>query len=412
MSTSAQPRRRLHLRVSSRAEAAIRAGHPWVYGDSVREVSHDGGAGDLAVVYDSKDRFLAVGLLDPLSPIRLRVLARGKPTVIDAAFWSARISEAVARRDQKVGHHTTGFRLVHGESDGLPGVVVDRYDSTLVLKIYTAAWLPHLDALVLAIESTLRPKALVLRMSRNCVSAAASGASAQGGQVAPVDGQVLLGVLRSDRVIFLESGLEFESEVVKGQKTGFFLDQRENRRRVETLASGKRVANTFSFSGGFSVYAARGQALSVLDVDVSAHALESGRRNFERNATRLGFSCHRSGVRADVFEWLQQGGGDLYDLIIVDPPSLAKREHERAEAIRAYHKLNLGAIRKLARGGTLVAASCSAHVASEEFFDSVTRACVVSTRRWRELERTLHPVDHPSGFPEAAYLKCIYIQFD
>jgi 23S rRNA (cytosine1962-C5)-methyltransferase len=228
------------------------------------------------VVYDRQDRFLALGLWDPDSPLRLRVLHVGKPVRCDVDWWRGRLRSALDRRRPWFDASTTGFRWIHGESDGWPGLVLDRYGATLVLKIYSPVWLPRVPDLVGWIRDELGPDRIVLRLSRNSQSAAAASGYR--------DGEKLYGQDGSERVTFLESGLWFESEVVKGQKTGFFLDQRENRRRVETLAAGQEVLNVFSFSGGFSLYAARGGAARVVDVDISAHALAQARRNFALNA--------------------------------------------------------------------------------------------------------------------------------
>jgi len=415
MKPHSQPR--LRVRVSSRAESAIRSGHPWVYGDSIREVNRDGKSGELAVIYDRRDAFLALGLYDPGSPIRVRVLVAGKPTAIDNAFWKSRVETSLLARVNRVGENTDGYRLIHGESDRFPGLVVDRYASTLVLKIYSRAWLPFLPFIRDALVELIQPKVIVLRMSRNSSNPEAQEIGATD-VTTPLSalgsgGFLLFGELAEHRVIFLESGLQFEAEVVHGQKTGFFLDQRENRRRVESLSAGRRVVNTFSYSGGFSVYAARGGATQVTDVDINPHALEAGGRNFARNTPLFRLGCSRTSIRADVFEWFQGGGSsEPYDLIVVDPPSMAKREAEREDAVRAYGRLAAGAICRLAGRGILVSASCSAHVSQDEFFQSVLSACAASRRKFREIERTTHPPDHPSGFAEAAYLKCIYVAFD
>jgi 23S rRNA (cytosine1962-C5)-methyltransferase len=212
-------------------------------------------------------------------------------------------------------------------------------------------------------------------------------------------------------VVFSENGIRFEADVVRGQKTGFFLDQRENRAEVEKLSRGKNVLNAFSFSGGFSVYAARGGAKSVTDLDISAHALESAKRNFALNKNfPTVAACEHRTVQADAFEWIENSK-EKFDLIVLDPPSLAKRESERATAIRAYEKLNSLGIMRLSRDGILVASSCSAHVSAVEFFDAVRLAAKKSGRKFSELKTKLHPPDHPAGFKEADYLKVIYLKF-
>src|SRR5438309_984605 len=298
----------LRLRVTASAESIIRAGHPWLFADSVREQNRDGEPGELAVVYGRQNRFLAIGLFDPDSPIRVRVLHVGEPTTIDTAWWRRRLRAAIARRDGLFDEQTTGYRWINGESDGWPALVLDRY--------------------------------------------------------------------------------------------------------VATLARGRAVLNAFSFSGGFSVYAARGGAKSVTDLDISAHALESAKRNVALNKEHTEVAgCRHETIQADAFEWLAGNRNRTFDLVILDPPSLAKREIERAGAIQAYGRLARSGIAHLRRGGLLVAASCSAHVSAEAFFGAVRLAAKTSRRKFTELQTTGHAPDHPATFPEATYLKCIYLRF-
>jgi 23S rRNA (cytosine1962-C5)-methyltransferase len=384
---------KLRLRVSPSAEKQVRAGHPWVYDASIREQNRGGEAGELAVIYDRNNRFLAIGFYDPQSPLRVRVIHRGKPQTIDSEWWRKQLDRAMDKRSGLFDDGTNAYRCVHGESDGFPGLVLDRYANVAVLKLYTAAWLPRLEEIKRVIAEFLRPESIVLRLSRNFHSG--------------VDGQTIDGATIKAPVIFQESGLRFEADVVRGQKTGFFLDQRENRRVVAELARGREVLNAFSFSGAFSVYAARGGATKVTDLDISVHALESARRNWQLNP---GKAMHET-VQADAFDWLAETDR-MFDLIILDPPSLAKRESERFAAIRAYGKLAGLGMKRLQRRGILVACSCSAHVSPQEFFGAVRRAATASKRTFNVPRTTGHPPDHPATFPEAEYLKAIYLQFE
>ncbi|MEN9574314.1 MAG: hypothetical protein RL514_2169 [Verrucomicrobiota bacterium] len=393
----------------------IRGGHPWLYDASIREQNRPGQPGELAVIFDRRDQFLALGLYDPLSPIRVRVLHCGKPTTADDAWWRARLQTALARRAGLFDAHTTGHRCLSGESDGWPGLVLDRYDTTFVLKLYSAAWLPRVvevvrwlgEALPSIADATVsRPFTLVLRLSRNIQALAEKDFNLR-------DGQVLVGPTPTGPVVFLETGIRFEAEVIRGQKTGFFLDQRENRRRVETLASGRDVLNAFSFSGGFSLYAARGGARSTTDLDISPHALDSARRNFALNTTDPTIAaCRHECAQADTFDWLAASSRADFDLVILDPPSLAKRETERTGAIQAYRRLALLGLPRLRPGGILVAASCSAHVSAPEFYGAVEEALRTSRRSFVELARTAHAPDHPASFPEAQYLKCVFVRLE
>lgn len=376
----------LRLRLRPAAESIVRSGHPWVFADSVKSQNREGAAGELAVVFDRNDKFMAVGLYDPKSPIRVRILHCGKPVKVDAAFWKSRFEQALAKRN--FGPETTAYRCIHGENDGFPGLVLDRYADTHVVKIYTAPWLSHLQEVIPLIQA---PR-LILRHSKNIESFVQNSNFSQ---------PVLRGEPPTSTVQFLENGLRFEADVLRGQKTGFFLDQRENRQVVETLAAGRDVLNAFSFSGAFSVYAARGRAASVTDLDISPHALQSARRNIALN--QLPTPHHA--IQADTFEYLAGKPARKYGLIILDPPSLAKREADKAGALRAYRQLAQSAVPWLARDGILIAASCSAHVAPDEFFQAIKQA--VPT--FREFKRTENPVDHPAVFPEARYLKCLYL---
>jgi len=406
----------LRLRVTAAAESILRSGHPWLFADSIKEQNRAGEMGELAAIYDRKNRFLAVGLFDPDSPIRVRILHAGKPRTIDQDWWRARLAQALDLRGSLFEDQTTGYRCINGESDGWPGLVMDRYDTTLVLKLYTAAWLPRLEEIIGLISDGHRPDVtsvedtgalvnprIVLRLSRNIQKIAEARFNS--------DGQVLQGPKLAGPVIFLETGLRFEADVLRGQKTGFFLDQRENRRRVEVMARGRSVLNAFSFSGGFSLYAARGGARSVTDLDLSAHALASAKRNFHLNQSDAAVAhCSHETLQADTFEWFKDNPARKFELVVLDPPSLARRESERHGAIRAYGRLAALGIQALNRGGILLASSCSAHVTAEEFFEIVRQTAVKSGRKFSELQTTRHAPDHPAKFKEAEYLKAIYLE--
>jgi len=398
---------RLRLRITAAAETIVRSGHPWLFADSIRELNRAGQAGELAVIYDRKNKFLAVGLFDPDSPIRVRILHAGKPQTIDRTWWQARLEQALARRRNLFDAQTTGYRLIHGESDGWPGLVLDRYDTTLVLKLYTAAWLPRLVDTLVLLKEQIPSERIVLRLSRNIQVIAEKQYQRRDGAVIfsqPAESEF------GTSIVFLENGLRFEADVLRGQKTGFFLDQRENRREVETLAQGRRVLNAFSFSGGFSVYAARGGATAVTDLDLSAHALAAAKRNFALNTNFPGVAaCHHDTAQGDAFDWLAASTAK-FDLVVLDPPSLAKRATEKTGALRAYERLTTLGIARLAPDGILVAGSCSAHVPAEEFFETVRRAAAKSGRTFTELKTLRHPPDHPAGFKEAEYLKVIYLK--
>ena len=391
---------RLRLELFPRAEMAVRSGHPWVYADSVKSQNREGETGELAVMYDRKDRFLAIGLYEAESPIRVRILHCGKPATINREWWSEKARACLALRLGNVlNENTNGARLINGESEGFPGLVADIYAGTLVVKIYAASWLARWEEIEDAFREVFRPQHLILRLSRNITTYAAGMGFTEG----------FRDDIGEETVVFSENGLRFEAAVLKGQKTGFFLDQRDNRSRVEQLAAGRDVLNVFSFTGGFSLYAARGAARSVTDLDISRHALDSAAQNVSLNPSLA--AVERHAVQADAFRWLEESGGS-YDLIITDPPSLAKRESEREGAAKAYARLNLAALRRLRPGGILVAASCSAHVSAEEFYGAVEEALRENGRPFRELWRSGHALDHPARFREAEYLKAVCLEIN
>jgi 23S rRNA (cytosine1962-C5)-methyltransferase len=394
----------LRARLTPAAEAAVRAGSPWVFDSKVRAQNRSGELGELAAIYDRKDNLLALGLWDPLSPLRVRILHRGQPVSLDQRWWRDRLRFPISLRQQWFGLQTNGYRCLNGESDGWPGLVLDRYDKVFVLKLYTAAWLPRLAVLSDLIRHELAPERLVIRLSRNIQRIAHEQFSLE-------DGQLLLGPPLEQTVLFRENDLVFEADVTRGQKTGFFLDQRENRQQVEKLARACDFLNLFSFSGGFSVYSARGGARSVTDLDLSAHALASGARNFTRNMGHPAIAaCTRHAIRADAFEWLRSSTVRRFDVIVLDPPSLAMREKDASRAIGAYEGLVTMAIGRLKPRGVLVAASCSAHVTPAEFFATVRGAATKSKRNTEVFLTTGQPKDHPATFKEAEYLKCIYLR--
>ncbi|RMG93904.1 MAG: class I SAM-dependent rRNA methyltransferase [Chloroflexi bacterium] len=395
--------KRIALRVIPAAERALRQGHPWLFASAITRQSHDGRSGDLAVIFDRKGRFLAVGLYDADSPIRVRVLQAGQPATIDSSWFAEKIHAAVQRRAPLLATDTTGYRLVHGENDGLPGLVIDRYDETAVLKLYTAAWIPHLPDLLTALHHIWQPAQTFLRLSRRLQPGAAT--------LGLTDGQQLTGSPASGIVQFRENGLIFEADVIHGQKTGFFLDQRENRARVETLADSCRVLNVFAYTGGFSLYAARGGATYVVSLDMSRPALAMAERNFALNQqdARVRATQHEI-VAGDAFRLLAEmaENGRFFNLVVIDPPSFAKKDTEVERALAAYARLVRLGLQVLAPNGILVMASCSSRVPADIFWELVRETAVIAGRPLIELARTQHPLDHPIQFPEGAYLKCLF----
>lgn len=404
MTLDALPRpgsRRLAVRVTSDATRHVAAGHPWVYDDSITSVSHEGAPGDLAVIFDRNRQFLAIGLWDPHSPIRIKVLHHGRPATIDEAWWAARVDTAIARRASIVDRgDTTAYRVIHGENDGFPGLVLDRYDRTLVLKLYSESWIPHLATLAPVLDRALAPERVLVRFARTV-----------GARRGLVEGQPLLGPPVDGPVRFLEHGLTFEADVVAGQKTGHFLDQRDNRAKVARASKGTRVLDVFACTGGFSVHAAAGGASTVVSVDQSPGALATAERNMAHNRGLATVRhCDHTTIAGDAFDVMARlhRRGEVFDIVVVDPPSFAQRQSSVDRAIAAYARLTRLAVPLLAPDGLLVQASCSSRVPSDRFVETVLRAAREAGRPLREIERTGHPADHPIGFTEGAYLKALF----
>ncbi len=394
--------RRLAVRVTRDAERRIRAGHPWVFDRSIESVSHEGQAGDLAVIFDHQRDFLAIGLWDPDSPIRVRVVHQGKPTTIDDDFWAGAVVDAVAIREGlRADVGTTGMRIINGENDGFGGLVVDVYDTVGVVKVYSAAWFPHLPAILDALIDMVGLEVVVGRHSRLLAGRDRHGLD---------DGAPLVGAVPDDGIVaFLEHGLTFHADVVRGQKTGHFLDQRDNRAMVGGLASDARVLDVFCHSGGFSVHAAAGGARSVTSVDQSPHALRQVAAHLEANASVT--SAGRSEtVQGDAFEVLAEmdRAGERFDVVVIDPPSFAGRQAAVAGALRSYARLTIAGLAVLADGGTLVQASCSARVSSDDFVAVVNGAAAEVGVALDDQIVTGHAIDHPVTFSEGAYLKAVF----
>jgi 23S rRNA (cytosine1962-C5)-methyltransferase len=391
--------KRIALRVSTAAERALKQGHPWIFDGAISEQSHQGAPGDLAVIFDARRRFLAIGLYDPTSPIRVRVLQHREPATIDTQWFQEKLAKAVRLRKPLLESDTNGYRLVHGESDGFPGLVVDHYADTLVMKLYTSAWIPHLKEFCSALAIVNPAERLVLRLSRSLQKQTDL-------LFGLVDGMTLSGPALDGSILFRENGLVFESDPIHGQKTGFFLDQRDNRTRVEKLSRNRSVLNLFAYTGGFSVYAARGGASEIVSVDLSAQALEGAVRNMQHNRMNVPHEV----IAKDAFEVLDDmhSQNRLFDMVIIDPPMFAQNQAQIEAALSAYRRLTRLGLAVLQPGGTLVQASCSSRVDAGIFFDSIYRAAEEAGRKLTELERTGHALDHPIGFKEGAYLKCLF----
>jgi len=375
----------------------LRRGHPWVYKRAIERPPQGLGAGAVVDVL-AGGRFVARGYYDPEAAIRVRVLTRDPAEAIGPLFWRRRIARAVAlRRAYVLSAETDCARLVHGEGDELPGVVIDLYGKFAVLKLYSAGLAPHRADILEALRGEV---ALVGIYGRD---EEMEGADEER-ESSPAKGQVLWGQEPPAGILVREHGMRIAVDVRGGQKTGYFLDQRENRLALRRYARGKtRVANCFSYSGGFSVSAALGGAREVISVDRDATALGLARRNFELNG--LDPAAHGF-VASDVLEFLR-AERKPFDLIVLDPPAFAKSQKAVPAALDGYASLHRAAFAALAPGGILATASCSARVSAGEFLGAVREAAAKTHTQLQLLEEKRQPPDHPAllAFPEGSYLK-------
>lgn len=394
--------RNIAIYVKPAAERAIRDGHPWVFNNSVRETSKQGNTGDVAILFDQKGRFMAAGLYDPASPIRIRLFQHGETGKIGYEMFKQRLETALLRRAPLAEANTTGYRLVYGEGDFLPGLIIDRYADTLVIKLYTGAWFAHLQDLLQALNDLLPEMRLILRLSRYLQRDETYGLE---------DGQVLQGGAVYHPIQFLENNLIFQADVINGHKTGFFFDQRDNRARVRELSNEKNVLDVFSYNGGFSVSAAVGGATSVTSLDISAPALRDAEANMVLNQASIS-NCEHKTIQADAFDGLASlaASRKQYDLVIVDPPSFAKSQNDVDGALQAYAKLTQLALDVTKSDGVLMMASCSSRVSTDAFYKVVHNTAIRAGRPLQELSRHQHALDHPirESFDEGAYLKCLF----
>lgn len=390
------------LRLARGREAASRRRHPWIFSGSLaRGAAVPAGAIE---VRDAGDAFVGRGFASPSSPIAARVWTfEDRP--LDAALVASRVDAAAALRALVVPPGTDGYRLVNSEGDFLPGLVVDRYGDVLSVQATTEGterarelWLPALRARV--------PGAAIVQ--RNDLAS-------RKGEGLSLEDEILAGGPIPARAAFRERGLTFVAEVSAGQKTGFFLDQRENRHLVRGLAGGRRVLNLFSYSGAFGVAALAGGASRVVHVDVSQAALDLARENHRANGQRADEpDAPARTVCADVFEDLRArvAAGETWDLIVTDPPAFAKRRGDVDRACRGYKDVNRLALQLLAKGGLLLACSCSGPVDADLFQKVLFSAALDAGREVRILEKRGAGPDHPVSLdcPEGEYLKAFLLE--
>ena len=383
------------VKVSNRGADRIRHGHLWIYRSDVLEARAEGGS--LVRVTDKTGNFVGQALFSDASQIALRFLTQSNEE-IDREWWRRRISEAAARRN--IAPDTNAYRLIYSEGDLLPSLIVDRYDDVLVLQTLsqgTQAFKPLLTEILI---EEFNPRAVIERNDarvRELEGLPLIAATIYG--EAPVEFEIL------------QHGLRFYVEPLGGQKTGSFLDQRENRlaaRAAAQTTSGTRALDCFTFNGAFALHLARA-CEQVIGIDISGDAVASARRNAELNsANNVEFR------EANVFDALREmeSAGERFDVIVLDPPAFAKNRASLKAAIRGYKEINLRALKLLNAGGVLVTCTCSYHVSEDLFLDIVAEAAIDAHRRVQIVEKRMQATDHPVllGMPETYYLKCVILR--
>lgn len=372
--------------------------HPWVFAGAIERVEGEPADGAVVDLYSHADTFIARGLYNSRSKIRVRLYSWSAAVALDDSFFRARLEKALRLRRDILHLDGPGraCRLVFSEADGLSGLTVDRYDQWLTVQFTSLGMAQRRDLLADLFMELVQPQGIYVRTERGI------------GQLEGLelhDG-CLRGEIPPDPVLIEEDGLRFGVNLTAGQKTGFYLDQRDNRRRVGELAAGRRVLDAFCYTGGFGLYAARAGASAVVGIDASEPALELARANAHHNGLdKITF------VRDSVFDRLESlvQAGERFGLVVLDPPKFARAEHAVEEALRGYRQLQTQALRLLEPDGILVTCCCSGLITREMLLDLLAQLAAETKRNIQVLECRGQAADHPvaATCPETSYLKCL-----
>ncbi len=378
-------------------EGPVRAGHPWIFSRAIDRVEGQATAGGLARVLAADRNLLGIGYHNAQCSIAVRMLTT-TDTLINAEFLDQRLGAAYALRRALVPPATTAYRLINGEGDFLPGFIADVYDRFVVCQCLTAGMELLKPLLAERLAALLSPQGIYEKSEGNV----------RREEGLPNAAGVLWGDEPPPMVEIQENGCQFLVDPQGGQKTGFFLDQRDNRALARTLAAEQDVLNGFSYTGGFGIFAAKGGARSVLSIDSSATALELAQRNWARNALPLEYS---SFLQADMFSYLRDAP-QQFGLIILDPPPFVRRRQDQHAGLKGYKEINLQALRKLPPGGHLLTFSCSQHVSVAEFTQTVLFAAADARKRVQLLGHLGPASDHPVNLvhSEGSYLKGLWLR--
>jgi 23S rRNA (cytosine1962-C5)-methyltransferase len=375
----------------------VMSGHPWIFGNELGDSEGTAEPGDIVELYSSNGSFVGKGYINPASQIRIRLLTREKSEVIDDQFFYNRINEAWAYR-QQIGY-VENCRLIFGEADQLPALIIDKFNDYFVIQTLALGMEKWKGAIVAAVKKIFNPKGIY---ERNDVS------------VRTLEGMEQIKGFLSEpfdtNIIINENGLKFHVDIENGQKTGYFLDQQDNRRAIQHVVKGGDVLEVFCYTGTFSLHAAKYGAKSVLGLDISESAVATARRN----ATLNGYEdiCKFEAVNAfDVLKlWVKEGR--RYDTVILDPPAFTKSRENIQKAVTGYKEINLRAMKMIKPGGFLVTASCTNLVPPEMFLEIIQTAAKDAKRTLRQVEWRTQASDHPILFnvPSTQYLKFLVAQ--
>lgn len=394
--------KRLAIKLNAKGEQFVLQGHPWVFSNNITKINDDAKSGDLAIIFGkNKNRVIGLGLYDANSPIRIKMLHSSvEKAEINADFFQSKINRAFSKRQALLKTNTNSYRLLFGENDGFPGLIADVYSSVLVVKIYSEIWLPYLETIISDLQKISDVDTVVIRLSRRLEQSKSHKLK---------DGDVVFGTLENEVVQFVEHDINFSANVIKGHKTGCFLDHRANRKQVGEWSRGKKVLDVFSYAGGFSVHALANGAKEVTSLDISKQALEIAIENGKLNK----YSGKHKIIVGDAFEELKKliKNKITFDVVVIDPPSFAKQASEIELSKKKYSQLAVLGEQLTAKKGLLVLASCSSRVLADTFYEINSQILNSTNRNYKTLLKTQHDTDHPISFPEGSYLKTAYYRF-
>lgn len=388
----------LKISLKPKKDVPVVSGHPWIFSNGIAKCEAKN-IGEIVEVFSDREEYVGTGYFNPNGSISVRILSRVQGENFDSVFFEKRFRELDELKREVLPEKTTGYRLCYADADGLPGLIVDRYGDVFVFQIHTAGMDNFRKEIVSALKNAFNPSAIVERSDVEIRRQEGLKVLEPVIHFGNIDGEI----------IFEENGIKFYVDVIGGQKTGFFLDQRDTRKKLFDLSKGKKVLNLFCYTGAFSLYAAKGGAEKIVSVDISKTATEFVKKNFELNGLDGG-----EVVCMDVFDFLSTEkikAGD-FDIIVCDPPAFAKSGGNVQKALKAYMDLNRKCMALLVEGGILFSSSCSGRVSLDDFRNTLKIAAGGARKDVRVISTIGQAVDHTDklSFPEGRYLKTLVLQ--